>query len=389
MKLFREPKAAAGNFSTIFETSGLENQFSEGINILLIILISFLISLIVLGNSIVMLAFIVDKRLRNQSNFFLLNLAICDFFVGAISIPVYMPYMFTGKWMLGGFICKLWLTVDYTTSTASAYSVALISYDRFLSVTQAVLHRSLQKRHSQTVYKMALVWIIPFLIYGPAIIFWEIITGTNNVPQYSCRAGFLGTWYFLIGASSLDFVLPMISISLLNLRIYWNIQKRNRKKKKSSSCQTSEERATNGSPFIIATNAVLSSPQSSKTKERGMEEECKSPVNKRGDVSITQSSTIPTKGNVSVMKLNRDKKVAKSLAILVSIFALCWAPYSFLVSIRAACHGYCVGSLWYEICIWLLFSNSAINPILYPMCHKSFRKAFKLLFQKCLKCFTS
>ncbi|OCT76728.1 histamine H3 receptor-like [Xenopus laevis] len=387
MKLFRETKAATGNFSTAFETSGLENQFPESLNILLIILISFLISLIVLGNSIVMLAFFVDKGLRNQSNFFLLNLAICDFFVGAITIPVYMPYIFTGKWMLGGFLCKMWLIVNYTTTTASAYSVALISYDRFLSVTKAVLHRSVQKRHSQTVFKMALVWIISFVIYGPAIIFWEIIAGTNNVPPYTCSAGFLGTWYFLIGASSMDFVFPMISISLLNLRIYWNIQKRNRKKLKSSSCEISE--ATDGSPYIIATNTVLSSPQSSKTKERGMEEECKSPVNKRGDVSITQSSNIPTKGNVSVMKLNRDKKVAKSLAILVSVFAVCWAPYSFLVSIRAACHGYCIGSLWYEICIWLLLSNSAINPILYPMCHKSFRKAFKLLFQKCLKSFLS
>ncbi|OCT76729.1 hypothetical protein XELAEV_18031930mg [Xenopus laevis] len=346
MKLFRETKAAAGNFSTIFETSGLQNQFPESINILLIILISFLISLIVLGNSIVMLAFFMDKGLRNQSNFFLLNLAICDFFVGAITIPVYMPYMFTGKWMLGGFLCKMWLTVDYTTSTASAYSVALISYDRFLSVTKAVLHRSVQKRHT----------------------------------------GFLGTWYFLIGASSMDFVFPMISISLLNLRIYWNIQKRNRKKLKSSSFEISE--ATDGSPYIIATNNVLSLPQASRIKGRKVQEECKSVIKKRGNVSFTQSSNIPTKGNVSVMKLNRDKKVAKSLAILVSIFAFCWAPYSFLVSIRAACQGYCVGSLWYEICIWLLFSNSAINPILYPMCHKSFRKAFKLLFQKCLKCFS-
>eukprot|EP00079_Xenopus_tropicalis_P016632 XP_004915713.1 PREDICTED: uncharacterized protein LOC101734734 [Xenopus tropicalis] len=345
MKIFIEPKAAAGNLSTIFETSGLENQFPEGINILLIILISFLISLIVLGNSIVMLAFIMDKRLRNQSNFFLLNLAICDFFVGAITIPMYMPYLFTGKWMLGGFLCKLWLTVDYTTSTASAYSVALISYDRFLSVTQAVLHRSLQKRHRQTVFKMTLVWVFPFLIYGPTIIFWEIITGTNNVPQYSCRAGFLGTWYFLIGASSLDFVFPMISISFLNLRIYWNIQKRNRKKRKSSSCQTSKEKTTDGSPYIVATNIILSSPQESRRKGRQKEEESKSSVNKRDNVSFTQNLNIPNKSNVLVMALNRDKKVAKSLAILVSIFALCWAPYSFLVSIRAACQGYCVGSL--------------------------------------------
>uniref|UniRef100_A0A6I8QLC6 G-protein coupled receptors family 1 profile domain-containing protein n=1 Tax=Xenopus tropicalis TaxID=8364 RepID=A0A6I8QLC6_XENTR len=92
----------------------------------------------ILGNSVVILAFIVDRRLRTRSNFFLLNLAICDFLVGAVSISLSIPYTLTGKWMFGKFLCKLWITFDYTTTTASAYSVVLISYDRFLSVNKAV-----------------------------------------------------------------------------------------------------------------------------------------------------------------------------------------------------------------------------------------------------------
>ncbi|KAG8442125.1 hypothetical protein GDO86_011065 [Hymenochirus boettgeri] len=367
-------------------------QFSRGINILILFLISFLILLIVLGNSIVMLAFVVDKRLRNQSNFFLLNLAICDFLVGAITVPVYVPFMFTGKWIFGRFLCKIWLTVNYTTSTASAFNIVLISYDRFLSVIKAVYNRSVQNSQSQTAIKIALVWIFPFLIYVPAIIFWEIITGTNIVPEYSCRAGFIGTWYFLLGASSLDFAFPMISISFFNLRIFWNIHKRSRKKRNGAAFGKSEKRPIDVTPYIIATNDVLTS-----TQANGIE---KSKSSQYETVNATylldskanfssQIGKLPNKVQFKVIKLSRDKKAAKSLAILVSVFALCWAPYSFLVSIRAACQGSCIGSLWYEITIWLLFSNSAINPILYPMCHKSFRNAFKLLFHKCLKFFTT
>jgi len=79
-------------------------------------------------------------------------------------------------------------------------------------------------------------------------------------------------------------------------------------------------------------------------------------------------------------RLSRDKRVAKSLAIIVCVFGLCWAPYTLLMIIRAACHGHCVQYSLYETSFWLLWVNSAINPVLYPPCHMSFRKAFiKLL----------
>lgn len=59
-------------------------------------------------------------------------------FPGAFCIPVYMPYILTGRWMLGRGLCKLWLVMDYLLCTASVFNIVLISYDRFLSVTRAV-----------------------------------------------------------------------------------------------------------------------------------------------------------------------------------------------------------------------------------------------------------
>lgn len=86
-----------------------------------------------------------------------------------------------------------------------------------------------------------------------------------------------------------------------------------------------------------------------------------------------------------ILKLSKDKKVAKSLAVLVCIFTVCWAPYTLLNSIHAACHGYCIDYYLNEVTFWLLWMNSAINPVLYPLCHKQFRKAFlKVFIQICL-----
>ncbi|KAE8598617.1 hypothetical protein XENTR_v10016877 [Xenopus tropicalis] len=326
MKALKLYEQTGANASAANEDAVVKRQ-SEGISILLTVLLSLMVVLIVLGNSVVILAFIVDRRLRTRSNFFLLNLSICDFLVGAVSISIYIPYKFTGKWMLGKFLCKLWIIFDYTTTTASAYSVVLISYDRFLSVNKAVLHHSLQKRHSQTALNMTLVWICSFIIYGPAVLLWETITGTNNLPEDSCRAGFLETWYFILGASTLDFILPLLSISFFNLRIYLEIIKRSTKRN-NSSIFSSSKKAKDIMPFTIANNIVFPSPQ---TNEKGDSNSvpCTDP-------KITSNSPQNPKRcsrNTNSNKLSQDKKAAKSLAILVSIFILCWTPYSFLAQI--------------------------------------------------------
>lgn len=64
------------------ETHDIEIQYSPAMKAFVAIIMSVSISLTILGNTLVMVAFIVDKRLRTRSNFFLLNLAICDFFIG-------------------------------------------------------------------------------------------------------------------------------------------------------------------------------------------------------------------------------------------------------------------------------------------------------------------
>lgn len=52
----------------------------------LALLMSLLAFAIMLGNAVVILAFVVDKNLRHRSNYFLLNLAISDFFVGKLCV---------------------------------------------------------------------------------------------------------------------------------------------------------------------------------------------------------------------------------------------------------------------------------------------------------------
>uniref|UniRef100_A0A672TXN4 G-protein coupled receptors family 1 profile domain-containing protein n=1 Tax=Strigops habroptila TaxID=2489341 RepID=A0A672TXN4_STRHB len=63
-------------------TQSPSSEFSLGVLVLLAFLMVLLALVTILGNALVILAFITDGSLRHRSNCYFLNLAISDFAVG-------------------------------------------------------------------------------------------------------------------------------------------------------------------------------------------------------------------------------------------------------------------------------------------------------------------
>uniref|UniRef100_A0A8C9LEJ0 Histamine H3 receptor n=1 Tax=Pavo cristatus TaxID=9049 RepID=A0A8C9LEJ0_PAVCR len=406
------PRVAGGACAADGQRAG---PFSGAAAALLAMLMGLLVLVTVLGNALVILAFVVDRRLRTQGDFFFLNLAVADFLVGGFCIPLYIPYVLTGEWRLGRGLCKLWLVVDYLVCTASVFNIVLISFDRFISVTKAVSYRAQKGKTRNAILKMITVWIAAFLLYGPAILSWEYIAQKSILPEGECHAEFFYNWYFLMIASTIEFFTPFISVTYFNLSIYLNIRKRislrndnlspgqedcemsfqGKKREhtiffvKPVNRQKHEKKASSLSPLQNASRLSLCkfdnqslnlnvnqdlTPLQVDVETKPHRNSFYKATENTGDTT-TRADTAMT----NRFRLSRDKRVAKSLAIIVSVFGLCWAPYTLLMIIRAACHGHCVLHSLYETSFWLLWVNSAINPILYPLCHMSFRKAFTKL----------
>ncbi|MEE6522841.1 hypothetical protein FKM82_021477 [Ascaphus truei] len=155
MRIYYRNASVSYTDHLLFNITSVSNQsqgIPEDVKIIQAVLMSCMISVTGAGNALVILGFVTDKNLRTPSNYFLLNLAISDFFTGTFSLPLYLEnYIINGGWVLGKNICKAWLTIDYTLCQCTVYNIVLISYDRFIAVTKAV-------SFSQFFYKLSMIY---------------------------------------------------------------------------------------------------------------------------------------------------------------------------------------------------------------------------------------
>ncbi|XP_043921742.1 histamine H3 receptor-like [Protopterus annectens] len=377
----------------LYPETALLPQFTGATLVVLAVIMATAAVLITLGNALIFLAFVVDERLRTQSNLYLLSLAICDFCVGVVSIPFNIPHTLYGTWMFGKTLCKFCMVIDYTVCAASVFNIAVISYDRHLSVTNPVDHRAQQT--CSTITKITAVWLLAFIVYGPALMFGDTITRQLQIPSDHCYAEFTYGWYFSACLLTCNFFIPFVSVSYFNLDIYWNIRKRMKKRQikvinKMQFESKSEEEETFSSfkriyILLLKKNLVCSSSGSKEStvnkcqqtpSVQKMDKISSSRNNKH--ISSTEDEQKITSQN-SALRLSKDKKIAKSLAVLVCIFGICQAPYTFfsiIISVSWNDFAY----YWSCITGWIMWLNSLINPLLYPLCHRSFRRAFSKIF---------
>lgn len=194
--------------------------------VVLIAVLTGVVALVtIIGNILVIVAFKVNKQLKTVNNYFLLSLACADLIIGVISMNLFTTYIIMNRWALGNLACDLWLSIDYVASNASVMNLLVISFDRYFSITRPLTYRA--KRTTKRAGMMiGLAWVISFVLWAPAILFWQYFVGKRTVPPGECFIQFLSEPTITFGTAIAAFYMPVTIMTILYWRIYKETEKR-------------------------------------------------------------------------------------------------------------------------------------------------------------------
>ncbi|XP_026094832.1 muscarinic acetylcholine receptor M2-like isoform X1 [Carassius auratus] len=212
--------------------SSPDSPFSLVKLVLIILGLSTLSLITIIGNVLVILSIKVNRNLQTVNNYFLFSLACADLFIGVFSMNLYTVYIVTGHWPLGDVVCDLWLTLDYVVSNASVMNLLIISFDRYFCVTKPLSY-PVKRTHKMAGMMIAAAWILSFIVWAPAILFWQFFKGSRTVPEGECYIQFFSNAVVTFGTAIAAFYLPVITMTIL----YWQISKASRSRVRSRDIQ--------------------------------------------------------------------------------------------------------------------------------------------------------
>ncbi|KAM9307126.1 alpha-2B adrenergic receptor [Pholidichthys leucotaenia] len=81
--------------------------------------------------------------------------------------------------------------------------------------------------------------------------------------------------------------------------------------------------------------------------------------------------------------VNREKRFTFVLAVVMGVFVICWFPFFFSYSLQAVCPETCsIPNQLFVFFFWIGYCNSCLNPVIYTIFNKDFRKAFKRILYR-------
>ncbi|GFT03106.1 octopamine receptor [Nephila pilipes] len=78
----------------------------------------------------------------------------------------------------------------------------------------------------------------------------------------------------------------------------------------------------------------------------------------------------------------RERRATLILGLIMAAFILAWLPFFVLYVLEALCSGCHIAPTGFATAFWLGYCNSALNPIIYTIFNRDFRRAFKKILLK-------
>ncbi|KAM5176521.1 alpha-1D adrenergic receptor [Callospermophilus lateralis] len=308
----------------------------------------------VAGNLLVILSVACNRHLQTVTNYFIVNLAVADLLLSATVLPFSATMEVLGFWAFGRAFCDVWAAVDVLCCTASILSLCTISVDRYVGVRHSLKYPAIMTERKAAAI-LALLWAVALVVSVGPLLGWK-----EPVPPDERFCGITEEAGYAVFSSVCSFYLPMAVIVVMYCRVY------------------------------VVARSTTRSLEAGVKRERGKASEVVLRIHCRGAAAGADGTqgTRSTKGHtfrsslsVRLLKFSREKKAAKTLAIVVGVFVLCWFPFFFVLPLGSLFPQLKPSEGVFKVIFWLGYFNSCVNPLIYPCSSREFKRAFLRLLR--------
>ncbi|KAL4622466.1 adenosine receptor A1-like [Arapaima gigas] len=278
----------------------------------------------VLGNVLVVLVVASNRALRDTTFCFIASLALADIAVGALVIPLAIVVSLGLRTHF--YTCLTLSCVLLVITQSSILSLLAIAIDRYLRVKIPTRY-SLVVTQQRAWLAVCICWLLSALMGTVPLLGWH-----NQPPPHNC--------------SSHTIVCTFTAVMSMDYMVYFNFF-----------------------GWVVAPLLIMVCLYAEIFRVI-----CRQ-LGKRAEATSDTGKYY-----------NKELKLAKSLALVVLLFALCWLPLHIMNCVAFFCPEYEVpkGSMY--VGIFLSHVNSAINPLVYAFRIERFRGTLVKICQRCLPC---
>ncbi|XP_038553151.1 adenosine receptor A1 [Micropterus salmoides] len=281
----------------------------------------------VLGNVLVVLVVCVNRALRNTTFCFIVSLAVADIAVGVLVIPlaIVISLRFNTQFYTCLFLSCLLLII----TQSSILSLLAIAIDRYLRVKIPTRYNTIVTQRRAYV-AVCLCWILSFLTGLVPMIGWNNRDAQGNISISSeiiCEFTTVMRMDYMVYFNFFGWVVVPLSIMIALYVEIFRVIRRQLNRRAEATCDGDGDRY-----------------------------------------------------------YRKELKLAKSLALVVFLFAVCWLPIHIMNCINFFCPKCYIPKFAMYVGIFMSHVNSALNPMVYAFRIKPFRVTLIKITHRCMLC---
>ncbi len=280
------------------------------------------------GNLFIIGAVCVYKNLRTIGHVFIVNLAVADLIITAYIMPTGLATSQADKNPFSTDMCNFNAFLILCTVGVSTQSLMLIAVERYIHICKTKYYRKIFSPKLAALY-VVLIWTYSVIWTAQGYTGWASYSYGKNI--YVCLLDEKDTLSYNICLVLFGMLLPIAVMIFSYTKIFRTV--------------------------------------------------------KQSHVSVfkrTMSNSVSTENLTrNEKKLKGEHRFIMTLFIIVVVFIVCWFPTAVTLSLGKDLH---IPDIVHTLTIWLSFTNSSMNSIIYGVMNKNFRKGYTQLLSHLFCC---